>query len=234
MNTKTKRLGLIGAALLTTTALLGSALPATAAEYSVTASKTVKLKAAGDVVNVTVANLPANSGVYIRLCKATAEEAAKARPQVCADMRSTKWVTTSAMAVGQGATLISDAPIALAVSASFVSGELAVNCLVDACGIHVRRDHLGGATDFSLDRFIAVSFAPAKAKNAVSFADSKVSITVVNQKGKRISFVVGDKRFTRTAKTKSFTFTTKAPDAATFRAAAFVGSKKLVSKKLTK
>ena len=151
-------------AILTVTALAAvsafAAAPAQAADFGVTADKTQHLTIAGDTVTVTLANVPAGQGVYLRLCAGTLADVAKARPVDCVGMDKTVWASTDATALAQHA---SDAtkPQSVPVVAQFTSAGKAIDCTVVACGLHVRRDHLGGSTDFALDRFIPVTFGVA-------------------------------------------------------------------------
>lgn len=230
-NTRTKIIGFSSAALIAASVLTGLGA-AQAADFSVVADKSANLAPTGQVVNVTLANLPASTGVYVRLCAGTLEEASKARPANCAGMADTAWVSSNPAALGQGAKAITG-PIALNVPASFVSGATTVDCTKVACGIAVRRDHLGGTSDYSLDRFIPVTFASAVvAKTSVALAGSKVNFTILNQQGKKITFVVGYARYTKVAGSDEFTFSTKAPKDKNFSASAYVGSKKLVGASL--
>jgi hypothetical protein len=227
-----KRMLALGAAALTTVSLLASVAPAQAADFSVTADKTSGLALTGQVVNVTVSDLPAATGIYIRLCAGTLAEVTKARPTACAPTASTVWVSNNPVALAQGGKALTG-PVALPVPATFASGETTVDCAKVACGIAVRRDHLGGATDFSLDRFIPVTFGAAAVvvKSGVALASSKVTINVVNQKGKKITFFVGSKKFTRVATSDNYIFSAPAPKAEWFIASAYVGAKKIVAKK---
>jgi hypothetical protein len=232
-STKTKFIGFSSAALIAVSALTGAGA-AQAADFSVVADKSTNLALTGQVVNVTVANLPASTGVYVRLCAGTLEDATKARPANCAGMADTAWVTTNPAALGQGAKALTG-PIALNVPSSFVSGSTTVDCTKVACGIAVRRDHLGGTADYSLDRFIPVTFASAVvAKTGVALAGSKVNFTILNQKGKKVTFVVGYNRFTKVATSDEFTFSAKAPKDKKFSASAYVGGKKLVGASIKK
>lgn len=226
-NIRTKIIGFSAAALIAASVLTGVG-PSQAADFSVVADKSANLAITGQVINVTVANLPASTGIYLRLCAGTLEEASKARPSNCTGMAETAWVSSSATALAQGAKALSG-PIALNVPASFVSGATTVDCAKVACGIAVRRDHLGGTSDYSLDRFIPVSFGtPVVAKTAITFSGAKVNFIILNQKGKRITFVVGFDRFTKVATSNEFSFSAKAPKDKKFSASAYVGSKKLV------
>lgn len=232
MNITRKRILALGAAALTTVSLLASVAPAQAADFSVTADKTTGLALTGQVVNVTVSDLPAATGIYIRLCAGTLAEVTKARPTACAPTASTVWVSNNPVALAQGGKALTG-PVSLPVPATFASGETVVDCTKVACGIAVRRDHLG-STDFSLDRFIPVTFAAVPVvvvKSGVALASSKVTINVVNQKGKKITFFVGSKKFTRVATSDNFEFSAPAPKAEWFIASAYVGAKKIVSKK---
>lgn len=232
-STKTKIIGFSSAALIAVSVLTGAGA-AQAADFSVVADKSTNLALTGQVVNVTVANLPASTGVYVRLCAGTLEDATKARPANCAGMADTAWVTTNPAALGQGAKALTG-PIALKVPSSFVSGATTVDCTKVACGIAVRRDHLGGTADYSLDRFIPITFASALvAKTSVALEGSKVNFTILNQKGKKVTFVVGFSRYTKVAKSDEFTFSTKAPKDKKFSASAYVASKKLVGASLKK
>lgn len=208
--------------------------PAQAADFSVTADKSAALVADGDVVKVTLNNLPAETGVYVRLCAGTLADVSKARPANCFGQGA--WVSNAASSIAQHATDAKAGSVALDVKSAFTSGTTAINCQVIACGIHVRRDHIM-PTDFSLDRFIPVTFAAESVlptKSEVSLADSKVSITVVGQMGKKITFVVGTKKVSRIASSDAYTFTAPAPKGKWFIASAYLGAKKIVSKKFSK
>ena len=157
---KNTRMTAAAVATLTLVSALVAVAPAQAADFSVTADKTQHLIVAGDTVTVTLANVPAGQGVYLRLCAGTLADVAKARPTDCVGMDKTVWASTDATALAQHA---SDAtkPQSVPVVAQFNSAGKAIDCTVVACGIHVRRDHLGGSTDFALDRFIPVTFGAA-------------------------------------------------------------------------
>ena len=145
---------------LTAVSALAAVAPAQAADFSVTADKTQNLTIAGDVVTVTANNVPAGQGIYLRLCAGTLADAAKGRPADCVGMDKTVWASTDAGSLAQHA---SDAtkPLQVPVVAQFTSGGKTIDCTQVACGIHVRRDHLGGSSDFALDRFIPLTFGAA-------------------------------------------------------------------------
>lgn len=149
--------------LALTTAL---AAPAQAADFAVSADKSANLVAAGDTVSVTIAGLAADAGVYVRLCQGTPADAVKARPTSCFGQGA--WVSNAPAAKAQGAGDAS-APVKLAVKAQFAAGTNNIDCLTQACMIHVRRDHFA-PTDFSLDRVIAVTFATAPAETKAPVA----------------------------------------------------------------
>jgi hypothetical protein len=154
------RIATLAIAALTAVSALAATAPAQAADFSVTADKTQNLTIAGDVVTVTASNIPAGEGIYLRLCAGTLADAAKGRPADCVGMDKTVWASTDAGSLAQHA---SDAtkPLQVPVVAQFTSGTNTIDCTKVACGIHVRRDHLGGSTDFTLDRFIPVTFGAA-------------------------------------------------------------------------
>lgn len=232
-NTRMK-ITVFGTAALTMISMVAAVAPAQAADFSVTADKSTALVAAGDVVKVSLNNLPAEAGVYVRLCAGSLADVMKARPTSCFGQGS--WVSSSKASIAQHASDAAAGPVALDVKSVFTSGTTTVDCAVQACGIHVRRDHLG-PTDFSLDRFIPVTFAAAPVavvKSGIALASSKVTITVANLKGKKITFVVGTKKFTRVANSDNFVFSAPAPKAQWFIASAYLGSKQIVSKKFTK
>ena len=175
---------------------------AQAATFNATADRATGLQIAGDTVNVTLTDVPAEQGVYVRLCAGTLAEAATARPANCFGQGA--WVSTSVAAQAQGA---GDAAkvVALAVKAQFTSGSTNIDCTLQACGIHIRRDHMGGSTDFSLDRFIPVTFGTAALSNtSAELKAGKVSFEVVGQKGKLVVFKFGNKTFTRLASSDDY------------------------------
>jgi hypothetical protein len=231
------RISSIAIAALTAVAALGASTPAQAADFSVTADKSKNLVAAGDTVTVTLANLPTGQGVYLRLCAGTLADVAKARPADCVGMDKTVWASSLAAALRQGATEAAE-PKAVSVVAQFTSAGKTIDCAVVACGIHVRRDHFGG-TDFSLDRFIPVTFAaaaptaPAAPTAVASIAAGKVKIQVANAKGQKVTFVVGNKKYVRTVNSDAYTFTAAAAKGAkTVKVSAVLGSRSIGSAQL--
>jgi hypothetical protein len=213
---------------LTAVAALTATTPAQAADFAVTVDKSQNLSLAGDTVTVTLANLPAGQGVYLRLCAGTVADVVKARPADCVGMDKTVWASSSPAALAQGATDASK-PKAVAVVAQFTSAGKTIDCAAVSCGIHVRRDHFGG-TDFSLDRFIPVTFgAPAPSAVAAVVA-GKVQIQVANAKGQKVTFVVAGKKYVRAINTDNYTFTVAAAKGAkSVKAAAVLASRSIGS-----
>jgi hypothetical protein len=203
------RIATVAVAALTAISALVATAPAQAADFGVTADKTQHLTIAGDVVTVTVANVPAGEGVYLRLCAGTLADVAKARPADCVGMDKTVWASTAASSLAQHA---SDAtqPLKVPVVAQFTSAGKTIDCTIVACGIHVRRDHLGGSTDFTLDRFIPLTFgAPVPAAHP-SVVAGKVQIHVADANGQSVTFVVAGKKYVRTVNSDDYTFTVAA------------------------
>lgn len=215
MRTSTMRVGAIAVAALTALSAVVAA-PAQAADFKVTADKSQNLNIAGETVNLTVEGLPTGQGVYLRLCAGTLAEVAKARPTNCVGLNATAWVTTDPNALRQGAKLLAG-PVALALPTSFVSGETKVDCTQVACGIHVRRDHLGGATDFSLDRFIPVSFGAPKPAATIELVDGKIQVTAANYAGSKLTFVIGARKLVRAISTDKYVFSVAAPKGASVK-----------------
>lgn len=135
----------------------GLATPAFADGFSATATKTSHLNRAGDSVPVTITGLPDGEGIYVRECVAAATPGT--RPTNCAGISDTIWTSTDSTSLSQGAQAFTGS-VTLPVKLTFTaSNTTAVDCSAVTCGVLVRRDHLG-PTDYSLDTFIPVSFAP--------------------------------------------------------------------------
>ena len=161
-----------------------TALPAQAADaFSVTLSNSTDLVRAGDNITATLANVPADEGVYVEFCAAPA--IAGSRPSACFGQGA--WATPNSAMWNYGAVDIA-APVAVAVQQSFAATDSStVNCGDVVCGVFVRRDHLNGA-DTSLDTFVPVSFAPvysvtlSKSTDLVRANDS-IDVTVAGLTG---------------------------------------------------
>ena len=224
-------------------ALSLSFLPGTLAHaetYTVTPSMTSALTVSGDTVTVILAGVPQGVGVYVRLCKAATNSGA--RPELCFGQGN--WVTSDTKQWAFGARDIST-PVQLAVQAVFLAGSTSVDCRVDSCGIHIRRDHNGGASDTSLDKFIPVSFGTVSASQsptptpAVSKSTGKIvvngkylSCAVTGVKGKVVTFQVGKKKYTRSMSKDFYTFTITKPGQPT-TVVISVGGKVVASKKIS-
>lgn len=219
-------------AVLLVAGMLLSGSPAQAASFTATADRSTNLAVLGDTVTVTLSGLPADTGVYVRLCQGTLAEATTARPANCFGQGN--WVSTSNVALSQGA---GDAtkPVVLAVKAQFTSGNSEIDCTLQACGINIRRDHMGGATDFSLDRFIPVTFEAAQvARSSASYKLGKVSFEIVGQNGKNVTFTFGNKKVIKKAMSDNFKVNfAVAGKAATLKVSVKSAGKVLISKKLS-
>lgn len=226
---KSKNIAIASIALIATLAGANSAIAAT---FNATADRTSGLASVGDKVNVTLTDIPAEQGVYVRLCAGSLTDVATARPANCFGQGA--WVSTSAAAQAQGAGDASKV-VSLAVQAQFTSGSTAVDCTLQACGIHIRRDHMGGATDYSLDRFIPVSFGVAAvAKTSATLSAGKVNFEIVGQKGKLVSFKYGSKAIEKRVTSDDFKASMAvASNTKTLNVSISVAGKALFSKKLT-
>jgi hypothetical protein len=122
--------------------------------FDVDVTPTTGLDPAGDEVSVTVAGLPDDTGIYVRLCAL----AGSARPGAADCDGQGRWVRETypygPYPTDGSVVKPSAGAVTLPVAASFG----AVDCSVVACGIHVRRDHLAAA-DTSYDLAIPLTFA---------------------------------------------------------------------------
>lgn len=104
----------------------------------------------------------AGVGVYVRLCAAVDGELGTPAGRPGADRclgDPQHWV--SAAGPGPSAPMSPEGTFtaSLALPSSFTAGGETIDCTAVTCGIAVRRDHIGGATDFSYDLFTPVTFA---------------------------------------------------------------------------
>lgn len=135
----------------------GVAMPAFADGFSVSLDKTAHLVHSGDRVTVTISGLPEGEGIYVRQCAAPAVEGN--RPSTCVGISDTVWTSLDSTSTNQGASPFTGT-VELAVKRTFTaSNATAVDCELVSCGVLVRRDHLN-PTDFSLDTFVPITFAP--------------------------------------------------------------------------
>lgn len=177
---KTLVLGVIATAFVAIGAI---SAPANAlSPLTVTVSKTTNLALAGETVSVSVSGIPTNQGIYVYQCASAGVSPRPDATKCRSGMSESLWLTTNG---GMGAGVASQAN-QLSVVKEFTIGSTTFDCSVDACGIFVRRDHMGGSSDFSLDTLIPISFAtltPApKAIQKVPAIGTKVKV------GKAISF----------------------------------------------
>lgn len=143
---------------VTATTLLASgaiSAPANAVSpLTVTVSKTTNLALAGETVSVSVSGIPTNQGIYVYQCASAGVSPRPDATKCRSGMSESLWLTTNG---GMGAGVASQAN-QLSVLKEFTIGSSTFDCSVDACGIFVRRDHMGGSSDFSLDTIIPISF----------------------------------------------------------------------------
>ncbi|MFM2351809.1 MAG: hypothetical protein RL096_290 [Actinomycetota bacterium] len=216
MKTRSMRIAAVTTAALTAVSALAGVAPASAADFKVTADKSQNLNIAGETVNLTIEGLPAAQGVYLRLCAGSLAEVSKARPTNCVGQTATAWVTTDPNALRQGAKALTG-PVSLTLPSNFVSGETKIDCTQVSCGIHIRRDHLGGAADFSLDRFIPVSFGSPKPAATIELVDGKIQVTAANYVGAKLTFVVGARKLVRSIAADKYVFSVPAPKGASVK-----------------
>lgn len=108
------------------------------------------LKAAGDTVRLQFSNFPATAGMYAQQCLVVTS----GRPTSAqCNPASQVWISNSA-----GANFKPTDTVAIPVVGTFGS----VNCLTSSCGLFLRLDHTA-PTDFSEDRFIALTFTSSDA-----------------------------------------------------------------------
>lgn len=133
-----------------------AAAPDEGAATSLELSKASGIDPAGEVIAVTGHGFTAGQGVYVMFCvePAGALGTEAGRADTCNPDQSndhTVWKTP----IGADGTFVVD----LRVEAGFESTD----CTTTTCGVFVRRDHMGGASDYSQDAFAPVSFASVAA-----------------------------------------------------------------------
>jgi hypothetical protein len=174
---------------------IAHATPRTPA-YSVTSSKMMNLAPSGESINVTVSGTPSGQGIYIRFCQAP--EPVTSRATNC-DAAHDVWASTDPAMLAYHAAALSGA-LALTAQSSFTANGASIDCTHVLCGVFVRRDHMGGSTDFALDRFIPVSFgnAPATVSVTAVRGSGKITETLTNALGRIITVTVGATTVTKT------------------------------------
>lgn len=131
------------------------------AQPSVSVSPSTDVDPAGQMVTVRGVGYQAGQGLYIQFCAqptgtlgTTAGRAGTCNPDQTNDQ--SVWKTPVATT--------GDFSVSLRVVPSFAG----TNCLEVTCGVFTRKDHVGGATDFSQDAFTALSFRAAAAPTSGS------------------------------------------------------------------
>jgi hypothetical protein len=123
----------------------------------VTVSKTTNLALAGETVTVSVAGIPSGTppqGVYVYQCASAVVFPRPDSTRCRSGMTESLWLTTAG---GMGARIASEQnPLQLL--KEFTIGANTFDCSITTCGIFVRRDHMGGSADLSLDTIIPISF----------------------------------------------------------------------------
>jgi hypothetical protein len=124
---------------------------------TVTVTKTTGLALAGESVNVSVSGIPNGQGVYVYQCAASAVTPRPDATKCRSGMAESLWLTTNG---GMGAGVASQSnPLSLV--NEFTIGAATFNCSLEVCGIFVRRDHMGGSSDFTLDTIVPIEFETA-------------------------------------------------------------------------
>jgi hypothetical protein len=115
----------------------------------VTLSKDTDLDPDGEPITVNATGFDPTIGVYVRVCKQAAGEVGTAggRPTgTDCDAPKDQWLPD----------VSDDGTFSTTISPASTFGS--IDCTVDACGIFVRRDHLGGETNYSQDAFAPIAF----------------------------------------------------------------------------
>jgi hypothetical protein len=164
--------------------------------YGVTSNKTTNLALPSENINVTVTGTPSGQGVYIRFCQAP--EPLNSRATNC-DAAHDVWASADPAMFAYHAAPLSG-PLSLSAHSTFSANGASIDCTLVLCGVFVRRDHMGGSTDFALDRFIPVSFGNAATTVSVSAArgTGKITETLANALGRIITVTVGTTTVTKT------------------------------------
>jgi hypothetical protein len=148
----------------------------------VTVSKTTSLALAGEAVSVSVTGIPDGQGIYVYQCASILLSPRQGAATCRSGMADSLWLTTNG---GQGSGIASQQN-QLTLLRTFSIGSTKFDCAVDACSVFVRRDHMGGSTDFTLDTIVPISFAkPTPTPKATQTLPTIASSVKV---GKYISF----------------------------------------------
>jgi hypothetical protein len=122
---------------------------------TVMVTKTAGLALSGESVNVSISGIPDGQGVYVYQCAASAITPRPDATKCRSGMAESLWLTANG-GMGSGAASQLNP---LSIVNEFTIGATTFNCSIEACGIFVRRDHMGGTFDFTLDTIVPISFA---------------------------------------------------------------------------
>lgn len=176
---------------------------AQATDFTVTIEKLSMLNPSGDTASATISGLAEDQGIYVRLCAipAGALTNSSMRPTQCDGQG--KWVSNllASQLIGAGK---ANETVKLDIKSSFIVKEETIDCLKVACAIHTRRDHFGGASDFSLDRYYHVSFGPAS--GSASLNKGKLTVVIKGAAGKVVTLAVGKKIYNRNVSSQNYSF----------------------------
>lgn len=133
--------------------------------FTFQSSPLTNINPASPKINGGFATFPKGVGLYIQQCIAPV---GTARPALCSDTVQV-WVSDS----GEMGAIKSTAPISIELTPTIIGGAATADCTKVQCGLFFRRDRSGGATDFSHDKFLPVTFAAGSAAPVLP-ADSVV------------------------------------------------------------
>ena len=129
-----------------------------ATTFTAAVNQATNLSRSGETLVITMSGVPEGQGVYVYQCVASSD--ANQRPTKCVGQQGTIW-TTKDSGPGSAGSIPFTGSVNINVLHTFIAKDTTtVDCDIAACGIFVRRDHMGGSTDKSLDLFIPISFAP--------------------------------------------------------------------------
>lgn len=143
-------LAVLGATLVAATF---PATPAGAAGGSISVAPNVGLDPDGDSVRVTGSGWDPSIGIYVMFCHYEGS-----RPSAGPDCGDNLWISNIP---GASAAWTAEGGFSVDLSVQATIGENGWDCTdpAEACGVFVRRDHMGGSQDLSFDGFSAIEFA---------------------------------------------------------------------------
>jgi LPXTG-motif cell wall-anchored protein len=123
---------------------------------SLVLSKADGLDPAGELISVTGHGFTPGQGVYVMFCVQPAGQLGTedGRADTCNPDQSNDHTVWKTPIAANG-----EFTVDLRVESTFEGTD----CTTSTCGVFVRRDHMGGATDYSQDTFAPVTFANAQA-----------------------------------------------------------------------